>query len=166
MTTTDDAGPAIHLPERTGSLHDFDFLAGSWTVQNRTSKGTPDGSWIEFPAIDRVTLHLGGVMNVHECHFPTRDYSAVTIRIFDVAKRQWSIYWIEQRTGVLLPPMRGGFEGDRGEFYGEDDYAGKRYLCRFVWTRLDPDHARWEQSYSTDGQDWEVNWVMEFTRKN
>jgi hypothetical protein len=62
------------------------------------------------------------------------------------------------------PPVVGGFAGDRGEFYGEDVDEGRPVRVRFVWTRLSPDTARWEQAFSYDGGPWETNWVMEFTR--
>jgi hypothetical protein len=34
----------------------------------------------------------------------------------------------------------------------------------FRWTRRGPDVARWEQAFSLDGQTWEWNWSMDFTR--
>jgi hypothetical protein len=36
---------------------------------------------------------------------------------------------------------------------------------RFVWLRLGPNSARWEQAFSFDGQTWETNWTMAFTRQ-
>jgi hypothetical protein len=154
---------ATRLPVRTGDVHDFDFLAGAWTVQSRTLKPAGD-AWVTFPATTCLTLHLGGVVNVDEYQFPTKGYSAMALRTFHLEKRQWSIYWIESRAGVLLPPVFGGFDGDRGEFYGEDELAGRPVIFRFVWTKLGADRARWEQAYSPDGQEWTVNWVMDFTR--
>lgn len=158
----------LRVPERTGDVHDFDFLAGAWTVHNRTLKPNSDGAdaWLEFPSTTCMTLHLGGVMNVEEVQFPTRGYSASALRIFDREKRQWAIYWVESKVGKLLPPVWGGFDGDRGEFYGEDEMAGERVLFRFLWTKLGADRARWEQAYSPDGLAWKVNWVMEFTRRS
>jgi hypothetical protein len=35
---------------------------------------------------------------------------------------------------------------------------------RFTWTRVDADHARWEQAFSVDGDAWETNWTMDFHR--
>ncbi|MCY1054666.1 hypothetical protein [Nannocystis sp. SCPEA4] len=35
---------------------------------------------------------------------------------------------------------------------------------RYKWTKLDEDHARWEQAFSYDGGAWETNWTAEFTR--
>jgi hypothetical protein len=58
----------------------------------------------------------------------------------------------------------GGFQDDRGEFHGDDHDDGRPVKVEFLWTRLGPDAARWEQSFSLDGKVWEKNWVMSFTR--
>ena len=81
-----------------------------------------------------------------------------------MAQRRWSIYWINSRDGVLTPPVHGGFEGDRGVFYGVDTDDGREVQVRFDWTRLGPDAARWEQAFSLDGREWETNWTMALTR--
>jgi hypothetical protein len=156
----------LAVPTRTGDVHDFDFLLGAWSVHNRVLRVADDGteSWLEFPSTVCNTRHLGGVMSLEETEFPTRGYSAVGLRTFDLKKRQWSIYWIESRGAVVLPPVVGGFEGDRGEFYAEDDLNGERALFRLLWLNLGSDRARWEQSATTDGVEWKTNWVMEFTR--
>ncbi len=61
--------------------------------------------------------------------------------------------------------MHGRFDGNRGEFLGEDNDDGRPVQVRFVWTRIDATHARWEQAFSYDqGAHWELNWVMEFSR--
>jgi hypothetical protein len=61
--------------------------------------------------------------------------------------------------------MVGAFEGDRGEFYGEETSEGKPVRCRFVWTVVNEVTARWEQAFSADdGLNWETNWTMDFTR--
>lgn len=158
------ATPLPAPPVRTGNVHDFDFLAGSWKIESRSLKAGTEDQWVVAESSSCLTIHLGGVVNIDEYQFPTRGYSAVALRIFNLEKRQWSIYWIESRVGALLPPVMGGFDGDRGEFYGADDFAGRPALFRFVWNKLGPDRARWEQSHSFDGQKWIANWVLEFTR--
>jgi hypothetical protein len=156
--------PTARLPVRTGNVHDFDFLAGAWNVRNRTLKPGGGDQWVEWASTTCMTLHLGGVVNVDEYQFPTRGFTAMGIRIFNLEKRQWAIYWIESRVGMLLPPVFGGFDGDRGEFYGADEMNGKPVIFRFIWNKLGADRARWEQAYSPDGKDWTTNWEMEFTR--
>jgi hypothetical protein len=161
-----EARDTLPVPVRTGDVHDFDFEVGTWTVHNRTLKIGSEGheTWTEFPSTVCTRQHLGRVVNVEEIWFPTKGYAAIALRTFDLAKRQWSIYWIDGRTGVLLPPVVGGFEGDRGEFYSRDVEKGRPVLYRFVWLQIGSDRARWEQASSPDGVEWKANWVMEFTR--
>jgi hypothetical protein len=159
--------PPGYTLQGTGDLHDFDFLAGTWRSTQRRLKARGVGShdWDEFPGDLVNTRHIGGVANVDEVVFPTKGWSGLALRTFDVAKRQWAIYWVSSRRGVLdLPPVVGGFTGDRGEFYGEDVDDGRPIKVRFVWTRLGPDKAHWEQACSYDGSTWETNWVNDFER--
>ena len=151
----------------TGDVHDFDFLAGSWNVHNRrlTERGVGCTTWDEFPAESRLTLHLGSVANVEEIAFATKGWAGMTVRVFNLATRQWSIYWINSQVGALFPPVIGGFAGDLGEFYGDDVDGGRPVRVRFRWSRLGPDRARWEQAFALEVQAWETNWTMEFTRR-
>jgi len=150
----------------TGDLHDFDFLAGEWVVQNRylRSRLTGDQVWEEFPARARCELRLGGLVNVDEIDFPTRGFTGMTVRLFDTQERRWSIYWTDSRRALLFPPVQGGFDGERGLFYGEDVEGGRPVQVRFIWERRPDGKARWEQAFSLDGATWEVNWVMELRR--
>ena len=148
-----------------GDIHDFDFLAGRWRVHNRCLKTRLRGAsdWTEFDAIDHCEPRLNGGANVAQIDFPSLGWSGLTLRTFDPAQRRWSIYWINSRDGVLTPPVHGGFDGDRGLFYGVDSDDGRAVQVRFVWAR-GQDAARWEQSFSLDGREWEINWTMAFTR--
>jgi hypothetical protein len=154
------------MTEHTGDIHDFDFLFGRWTALSRRLKVRGKGSqdWDEFPATHHCESWLGGIANVDEIVFPTKGFSGMTVRCFDVEKRRWAIYWINSRTGVLYPPVFGGFGGDRGDFYGEDTDDGRPVKVHFLWTRRGHDAARWEQAFSYDGKTWETNWVVEFKR--
>ena len=157
-------GARAALP--TGSIQDFNFLAGHWDVSNRrlAQRGVGSQIWNEFPASMSARLHLSGLVNTDEIHFSTQGWSGMTLRVFDLERRQWSIYWINSAEGVLSPPVIGGFEGARGEFYGDDHDEGRPVKVRFIWTRHGVDAARWEQAFCYDGGTWETNWIMEFTR--
>jgi hypothetical protein len=149
-----------------GDVHDFDFLIGSWNVLNRRLKKRwrRSSEWDEFPATSVLETRMGGIVNVDEFFAPTRGFSGMTLRVLNQKTRQWAIYWINSRTGVLFPPVFGGFNGQRGQFYGEDTDDGKAVKVRFLWTKLGANNARWEQAFSLDGETWETNWIMEFAR--
>jgi len=88
----------------------------------------------------------------------------MTVRVFNVEQRQWSIYWVNSREGILSPPVVGGFNGARGEFYGRDHDGNRTVEVRFIWRREGCNAARWEQAFCYDGHTWETNWTMDFTR--
>ncbi|MER8185696.1 hypothetical protein [Kitasatospora sp. NPDC094015] len=149
-------------------MNDFDFLAGSWDVANRwrTDFLDPSSAWEEFPAVSRGTRHFDGAASFDEIEFPTKGFAGLTLRLYDPAREEWSLYWSSRRTGTLFQPVVGRFTDGRGEFHGEDTYAGRPILARFLWSGITERSARWEQAFSADGGDsWVTNWTMEFSRR-
>jgi hypothetical protein len=152
--------------------HDFDFLNGSWKIHNRYLEGRLQGStkWIEFEGKSEVQPLLNGLGNL-DCYSTVRDgksIEGITLRLFNPATGEWSLYWADTvRAGVLQPPMIGTFHDGAGEFLGDEEVAGKNVLCRFLWTQSNgKGEPQWEQAFSVDGgKAWETNWVMTFTRE-
>ena len=61
--------------------------------------------------------------------------------------------------------MRGSFDKGVGTFYGDDEFNGCLIRVRLMWSRITEKSARWDQAFSTDeGNSWETNWFMDFTR--
>jgi hypothetical protein len=152
---------------RQGDVHDFDYFAGGWTTQQHKLKARGAGStdWEDFPGTLCMTPYLAGAATVDELYFPTKDSAGLTLRTFDIANRQWAIYWVNSKTGKLDPvPTVGGFSGDRGEFYADDHDGDRPIRVRYLWHKIDHDHARWEQAFSYDNRTWETNWTADFTR--
>lgn len=146
--------------------HDFDFLHGRWAVANRGLKQRQVGSteWVEFPGEATCRGYLGSLANVDEFTFPTRGSSGMTIRVFDIEKSTWSIYWVPGATGTLGPPVHGRFADGLGLFYGDDDDNGRAVKVVYRWY-AHRQRPRWEQAYSIDsGKTWETNWIMQLTR--
>src|SRR5262249_21811331 len=79
---------------------------------------------------------------------------------------QWSIYLLDLDKGLLpMPPVVGEFNGNRGEFYDQEQYKGRAIFVRYVWLNISPKSARMEQSFSADGgKTWETNWSCELIR--
>ena len=159
--------PPGYSSTRTGRMHDFDYFVGGWTTHQRRlrARGTGSNEWEEFPGNLCMSLYLDGMATVDELYFPTKNSAGLTLRTFDPKKRQWSIYWVSSVTGKLDPvPVVGGFEENRGEFYAEDKDNDRPVKVRYLWNKLDHDHARWEQAFSYDNRTWETNWTADFIR--
>lgn len=155
--------------QAASTARDFDFWMGWWNVRNRRLRERLAGSteWEEFAATSVARPILGGLGNEDE--FRT-DWNggvvAMSFRFFDPEMRRWSIYWADsRRPGVLDPPVFGAFDGDTGVFEGDDLFEGRPVRVRFVWSGVTTPTPRWEQAFSDDdGETWETNWIMDFTR--
>ncbi len=152
-----------------GRAHDFDFLAGgTWRVTNRCLRKrlAAEPEWTTFEHTLRAQVLMDGQVSVDENVFESRGFTGLTLRTLDVAAQRWSIYWINGRDGKLQPPVHGGWNGDRGVFFGDDEDDGRPVHVRFLWERLGPDMARWSQDFRLAGGDgaWETNWIMDMQR--
>jgi len=159
--------PPGYSTSRTGDVHDFDYFVGGWVTKQRRLRvrGVGGSDWEEFPGTLCMMLYLGGMATVDELYMPTKNTAGLTLRTFDVKKRQWSIYWVSSTTGTLDPvPVVGGFAGNHGEFYAQDEDNHRPIKVRYVWDKIDRDHARWQQAFSYDNRTWETNWIADFTR--
>jgi len=156
-------------PPATGAC-DFDFLIGNWHVAHRRLQQRLQActAWDEFGGTTAVRKVLGGQGNVDDnfIGLPGGAYHAVTLRTYDAAAGQWTIWWLDGRTpGAVDTPMRGRFENGIGIFLAADNWQGTPVQVRFRWTMEGPDSPLWEQAFSSDGgSTWEANWEMRFTR--
>jgi hypothetical protein len=152
-----------------GGERDFDFLVGHWRIKNRRLTKYLQGStdWESFEATGTMNLILGGMGNIDDFIPETwkPGFVGMSLRIFDPKTQLWSIYWADNHRAVLDPPVIGKFSNGIGIFEGSDMLEGKPILMRFTWSNISKTTARWEQEFSDDnGQTWEKNWIMEFTR--
>jgi len=152
-------------------LHDFDARVGRWQVHHRRLKERLAGSqeWVEFDGTQTMWKLLDGWANVDENVFkmPGGDYRGVSLRAYDPKTGQWAIWWLDGRNpfGELDPPVKGRFENGVGTFYADDTLRGKTIRVRFIWSRITPTSAHWEQAFSPDGgKTWETNWISDFRR--
>lgn len=166
--TTDS--PAL-FPQRDGS-HDFDFLIGDWKAHVRRLPDRLNNSnvWVEYDGISNHHKLLDSNANFEQFEVTSTDkklhIKEQTLRLYNPASRQWSIYGVDLDNGTLAtPPVVGGFNGKRGEFYHQENFKGRTILVRYVWLDISPNSARMEQSFSPDGgKSWEVNWICELSR--
>jgi hypothetical protein len=145
---------------------DFDFLPGTWRVDHRRRpEPLVDGSaWVEFDSVHCGRTYFNGAVSVDEISLP-EGRRGFTMRRYDAATKEWSIYWVNSRIGRLDVPVRGRFEDGVGTFYATEEMAGRPVRVRFVWSDITATTARWRQAFSfDDGVTWDENWEMQFTR--
>jgi hypothetical protein len=160
------------ISQRDGS-HDFDWLAGKWHMTFKRLRKPLTGShdWYSFDGTAEVRSLWNGGGNFEsgrlDSPLGTIDYA--TLRVYDVTKHQWSIYWVTAKNGLGLPPEVGSFDAHGvGKFYcWNDSYEGRPIASRYVWTPVGaPSHYHFEQAFSTnEGKTWEVNWISDVYRK-
>ena len=154
----------------TLSKNDFDFLLGTWEVQNRRLQERLVGSteWLEFPArLEGSMKLLNGLalLDQYKAEFNGEPFEGVSLRVFNPAKEQWTIYWMDTSHPEMTEQVVGKFKDGIGEFYGEEMFEGKSMKLRFLWSDITAESARWEQAYYDEARGvWETNWIMEFTR--
>lgn len=154
---------------RPDGQHDFDFEIGRWRVHLRrlVKPLSHDKAWREYDGTSVVRPVWGGLANLGELEVDGdgAHLEGLSLRVYDVAARQWRIHWASSRDGELGPAMVGGFAHGRGEFYDQEDYDGRPVFVRFLFSDIGPTSFRLEQAFSDDrGKSWEANWITTFTR--
>jgi hypothetical protein len=152
--------------------HDFDFEIGSWKIHLSRLKDRLIGSkeWVQFDGTSVTRKVWGGRSNLEEFETdsPTGHIEGLTLRVYNPQTHQWSIYWANSKDpdlGQPMQPMVGEFKNGHGEFYDQETWKGRSVYVRFIWSKITPNSAHFEQSYSADGgKTWEVNWITDQTR--
>jgi hypothetical protein len=151
--------------------HDFDFEIGTWKTHLKRLLRPLTGSttWVEYEGTTVVRKVWNGRANLVELDVngPSGHIEALSLRLYNLESRQWSLNFANVKGGVLSQPTIGGFSNGRGEFYDQETLNGRAILVRFVITDIKPDSCRFEQAFSDDGgKTWEVNWIATDTRTN
>jgi|SRR5580700_992118 hypothetical protein len=148
----------------------FDFLIGTWKTHYMRMRHplSNDRQWYSCDGTSVVAPFWGGSANLEDgdLHCPGQYVRGVTLRLYDVATRQWFLYWGTQRNGLATGlPQAGRFNAaGLGDFLAPDTFDGKPILVRYRWFahRANP---RFEEAFSADdGKTWETVWTTEYTR--
>ena len=154
--------------QRDGA-RDFDFEFGSWKTHIRRLVHPLSGSteYAEYDGTTVVTKLWNGDAHIVELDVkgPAGRIQGLSLRLYNSEAKQWSMNFVNRRSGVLATPAVGEFSNGRGEFHDQETFDGRVILVRSVWSDITPESARFEQSFSADGgKTWEVNWSAIDTR--
>lgn len=156
-------------PAGRDGQHDFDFELGSWKIHLKRLVHPLTGSttWVEFDGttVTRKTRDGRAQIEEFETNGAAGRVEGLTLRLYRPEAHQWYLYWANGKDGVLGQPTIGEFKNGLGEFYDQEPFNGRAILVRFIWSRITPNSAHFEQSFSDDGgKTWEVNWITDQTR--
>jgi hypothetical protein len=162
-------GPAHAQTQLRDGAHDFDFEIGSWKTHLRRLQHPLTGSttWVEYDGTSVVRKIWGGKANLVELEVdgPAGHIEGLSLRLYNPQSHQWSLSFASSAAGTLGVPTVGQFRNGRGEFYDQEEIAGRIVLVRNVWSDITATSGRFEQAFSDDGgKTWEVNWIAVDTR--
>ena len=154
------------------AIQNFDFLIGKWNVINKRLKQRLKNSveWTVFNAEMETKPFLNGLglMDEMKSSHYGKDFIGFSIRMVNPKTNIWTIYWADTSSpeNYLKEQVIGEFKNGIGVFYGKEEYNEKEYKLRFTWKKQSEDTAQWEQAYFDElKNEWETNWLMEFTKK-
>ena len=167
----DKQGDLIVVATPTSSKNDFDFYVGNWTVRNKKLKTRLNNctEWDEFLTTVKMFKTLNGFGNIDNIYtsFDGIPFEGMSVRFFNTDSKLWSIHWADTNTLALDKPTVGSFGKDFGYFFSKDKMNGQAVIIVYRWDIRDKDNPIWSQAFSADnGQTWEWNWFMYFTRAN
>lgn len=149
-----------------GKPGEFDFLSGEWKISHRRIDKPGSKEWSVFEGEATCWSILGGIGSIEELRIPVRNFSGMGLRLLDVEKKEWSDFWVNAKSGVLVPPaVIGGFENGVGLFISDETDGGQPIKVRGMWDNITAKTCRWQQAVSRDGGlTWEDNWIMDWKR--
>jgi hypothetical protein len=162
-------GKLVTTASEKSSRHDFDFLVGGWKIRNRRLKKPLAGcnEWDEFDATQSLRQILQGLGNfdIFSTELDGAPFEGFTLRLFEPQTRLWTIYWADSNAARLDGGKVGSFDGDIGDFFARDVFAGQNTIVKFHWDKRTPEAPVWSAAFSVDeGQTWEWNWYAYFAR--
>jgi hypothetical protein len=149
--------------------HDFDFNIGVWHTHIRRVldplSGAPDS--IELNGTVTVRKVWGGKAELEEIETdgPKGHWEGLSLFLYNPQAHQWSQSFINSQIGELGTPLIGEFHQGRADLFGQDTFKGKSILVRGVWSDIQADSHRYEESYSDDGgKTWKQSFRADLTR--
>ncbi|HEV8177682.1 MAG TPA: hypothetical protein VGP44_08345, partial [Gemmatimonadales bacterium] len=128
----------LHSPVPQNGEHDFDFEIGNWKTHisrlERPLSGT--NNWLEYEGTSVVRKVWNGRANTVELEVDGpggRHIQGVSFRLYNPQSHQWSLNFVNSRTGTMSVPTVGQFKNKRGEFYDWEEFNGRMILVRNVW---------------------------------
>lgn len=170
-TQAEASTPKLERPPSSGNdhQHEFDFEYGSWKahLKRLTHPLANSDAWVQYDGTSMVQKLWNGRANFGQLEVdgPAGNIEGLTLRLYNPESNQWRLYWANSKDGILQTPTIGQFTATQGEFFDQEDFQNKSIFVRFIFSDVNANEFRTEQSFSPDGgKTWEPNWVGTFMR--
>jgi hypothetical protein len=153
-----------------GSIRDFDFFLGAWTVRHRRLRKRLAGNndWEEFDGTTQCQSLLGGVVNLNEslARRETGPTAGLGLRAYDARTDTWADWYLgAANPHAIDKPGIGRFVNGVGTFLSDETFEGRPIKVRGQFRSLSPTEAQWDQAFSPDGgASWETNWIVRYSK--
>ena len=119
----------------SSTAQDFDFLLGTWKVDNKiwrktdNNKDSDEVEIIEFEA-DLIVRRIVGEFGQID-RYITKRIEASTLRLFDPKTKLWSLYWIDKRNPVISDCQVGTFTNSSCDNFWYRNNSKKKKISGF-----------------------------------
>jgi hypothetical protein len=147
---------------------DFDFLFGTWHTHYMRLRHVlqNDHEWYGCDGTSTVRPFWRGNANLEDgdLRCPQQYIRGMTVRLYNPATHQWSLWWGTEKAGLTEPPQVGHFDANGvGLFYADDTWHGRPIVVRYKWSVMNG-RPHFEQAFSVNhGKTWETNWTTVYT---
>lgn len=166
------ADAAVSAGDAVPAARAFDFWLGDWALEQRIWSGRGE-TFEYYGSNSRVRAVRGGGALAESFEGVVRFFwsgmeqpgriRGASVRVYDPARSEWRIYWMDTTTGAFDRPFRGGFRAGEGAFTVTDEAAGRTRRIRFV--PVADDAVDWTlELRSTDPGAWQTLWEIDFRR--
>ena len=152
-------GQSLKLSELDSSEY-FNFWEGKWNATwpegDKLGKGTNVLTWI-----------MGGTVLQEDFRIlegQSKGFIGGSISVFQPRTNTWRQAWADSQGGYF--DFRGAFEGDKRIFMTQPrEINGKTVVQRMVFYDIKKDSFNWDWESSNDeGETWNLNWRISYTR--
>jgi hypothetical protein len=160
--------PNTPSPLRDGS-HDFDFNVGVWHTHIRRllDPFSPSSASVVLDGTVTVRKVWGGRAELEEIEADGAKghWEGLSLFLYNPAAHQWSQTFLNSKTPDFGTPLIGEFHDGRADLFGQDSFRNQTILVRGVWSEIEPNSHRYEESYSNDGgKTWKFSFGADLTR--
>lgn len=142
------------MTESNSEAQQFDFWCGEWDLK-----------WDEGGGTNSITKILDDNVILEQFDgTPSMALKGMSMSSYNVALGKWQQTWVDNQGGYL--DFVGQFEDGKMTLHKQHEVDGKQIMLRMVFYNIAENELDWNWEKSEDdGQSWELQWHIHYTRR-